>query len=176
MKETEGCPTTFREMFKANEGDNFLQRGLKTYIRPKGDPETAIRVFEALRVDQVQKAPKLVIRFFLRDLGRFQGTYTIKDSSLPSLVDYGSEQTAINELMHLGAIASCVIPGIVESASGSFDNLPYIGTAIFINTYLILTQRYSRARIEKIVNKRLSRGDKIGHYTYKNRLNLRLPE
>lgn len=176
MKEVEGRPTTFKEILGANNGDNFLQRGLKTYIKPKGNPETTVRVLEALQVDQVQKIPKAITHLSVRLIGRHQSNYAIKDSSLSSLIDYGAKKSAINEFVHLGALACCVGSVIADSATGSVDDLPYLGVAALVNTYLILAQRYSRARIEKIVNNRLRRGDRIGHYAYEDRLNLRLPE
>jgi hypothetical protein len=170
-------PTTFKDVFQTSEGDNLLQRAMKSYLKPRGNPETTIKVLEVLQVDQFQKVPKAWARFHLKAGRRYQSNYTVKDSSLASFIDYGTHQSGFNDTWHFGALmVTGVIPGILDITSGNTNPLPFLGAAALVNTYCILAQRYSRARIERIVDRRLARGERMGRFEHNNHLNLKLPE
>lgn len=175
--EPDTIPHTFKEMFEPNEKDNPLQRLSKWYFKPRGNPETTIKVLEALQIHQFQKLPKFLARFFTRDGHRYQSTYTVKDSRLSSLIDYAANQSAFNEAMHIGAIAATNVPfGIMAIETGNTTSMAIQGGITLFNVACILAQRYSRARCERLIDKSLERGKTIDYYEYNNRLNLRLPQ
>lgn len=170
-------PHTFKEMFAPKKDDNFLNRALKWYVKPRGNPLTTIRVLEALQVDQFQRIPKALAKLFTRGgKFRYQSNYTIKDSRLSSLIDYGSDQTFFNEAIHTGVIAASIIPsGIVYMLSDNKMGFAVEGGAFLVNLFCVLAQRYSRARCEILIDKGLAQGKTIDYYEYRNMLNLRLP-
>lgn len=168
-------PHTFKEMFEPNEDDSILQRVAKWYLKPRGNPEMTIRVLEALQIHQLQRLPKILARFLTRDGYRYQSTYTIKDSRLSSLIDYAAYRSALSEATHIGAIAVANIPLGVSVTTNNIAMLVFQGGWIALNVACVLTQRYSRARCERLIDKSLARGKSVDYYEYNNRLNLRLP-
>lgn len=171
------APHSFKEMFEPNWGDNVLQRFAKWYMKPRGNPETTIKVMEALQVHQFQKIPKAISRLLTRAAGeRYQSTYTIKNSRLASIIDHGANGSVFNEAFHIGMLGIDVPIAAKAVATGTELDLAVLGAIAVGNIYGILAQRYSRARCERVVDNSLARGRTLDEYEYKNRLNLRLPD
>lgn len=169
-------PVTFREMFAPNKGDTRQQRVRKWYLKPRGKPETTIRVLESLQVDQFQKIPKAIAKIQQRRTGVPHPTQTLRDTRFSSLIDYATDKSGHNELMHLQHIIKRNIPfGALGVATDFKGFLAISAAATLADGYAILAQRYSRARLERIINGQLKRGASIRKGEYNNPLNLRLP-
>jgi hypothetical protein len=54
-KPEEISPKSFKEIVAANDGDTYMQRLAKWYIRHNGNPETTIKVLETLGVHRLQE-------------------------------------------------------------------------------------------------------------------------
>lgn len=170
------APHNFKEMFEPNEGDTLWQRLAKCYFKPIGNPDTTIKVLEVLQVHQFQKIPRAMVAFHSRGRGRLQTTYTIRDSQLVSLIDYGVDKSVFNEVVHTGALMGINVPlGALTLVTGDDVGLAINMVGVLFNTYLILAQRYSRARCERLIDKSLRLGKVIDRYEYENILNLKLP-
>lgn len=168
-------PHTFKEMFEPNEGDNPVQRLAKWWLKPRGNPETTIKLLKALQVHQFQKLVKMLVGYSPNGY-RYQSTYTVKDSRLSSLIDYAANQSAFNEAWHIAQIVGFNVPfGAMAVVIGSEVGMAAHGVAAFLNAYLVLAQYYSRARCERLIDRSLARGKTVDFYEYSNRLNLRLP-
>ncbi|MFA5933167.1 MAG: hypothetical protein WCV81_02780 [Microgenomates group bacterium] len=171
-------PKTYKEMFEHSESDNVVQRLFKWYLKPRGNPHTTIKILKALQIHQFQKIPRILARHMTSNgKYRYQSTYSVKDTRLSSLIDYGTNQTAFNEIWHLGAIAVTNLPTcIADIMNGNMFGLTIIGSVGVLNLYCVLAQRYSRARCEVLIDRALSRGRTIEFYEYSNRFNLKLPK
>lgn len=169
-------PNCFKEMFDPNESDTALQRLAKWYFKPRGKTESTIKILKMLQVHQFQKVPKVLSRFFTQSVGRYQSIYTIKDSGLSSLIDYGANQSVLAETMHIGALGTNIAFGVFNITTDNESGLLFQGACGLINIYTILAQRYSRARCERVIDASLGIGKTIDMYEYNNRLNLNLPQ
>lgn len=133
-----------------------------------------------LQVDHFQQIPinalKLVKKLAHIE-GNIQTNYTLGDTSLNSLVDFATNQTTFNEAIHLFQIpinASLLLEGAV---SGHIDSIVAVNaSALLINTYCVLAQRYSRARLSITIDKALRRNREFDPEKYSNTLGIRFPE
>jgi hypothetical protein len=96
------------------------------YFRPK--PFENSRLYEALGVRLAKKA----VTYIFKNKGKADNYYIGKERSLEALIKYEKE-TRFNEKVHLFSTACCII-----------GNLWPLNIA---NLYLIMIQRYNRARI-----------------------------
>ena len=99
----EDAPKSFREILAPHEGDTCFQRLAKWYIRPRGNPETTMKVLEALQVHRFQELPKLLAKRS-NNIQISQSSNTINDSRLSSLLDYATHKTLMNEIGRLAGL------------------------------------------------------------------------
>lgn len=169
-------PHTFKEMFAPKVDDTLLLRALKWYVKPKGNPKTTIRILKALQIDQFQRLPRALANHHTKgEKHRYQTNYTIKDSSLSSLVDYGVNKTFFNEAIHIASTAAVLPAGVGFILTDNTLGVALQGGVALINLACILAQRYSRARCEILIDRKLAQGKTIDDCRYENRLDLRLP-
>lgn len=174
-------PPNFETMLDASTG-TLAQRLGKMWIKPT-NPEGTIRLLEALKVDKFRilelKVAKHVLEVLRARKDRapqpFQSNYTVADTSLPFLIDFATNQTFLNEKIHLIGLAlnlAVILPVVTQ---GKMDNLVFMNTVtLAINTYCILSQRYTRARLTKAINRALQKNRNFDLKRYKNLLGLKL--
>lgn len=174
-------PRTFKEMLDPRTG-NLLQRIIKVYITPH-KPERTVKLMEDLGVDRFQKLLLGIYRLITNATGfdkrikneRIQTNYTLGDRSLDSMVDFATNQTTFNEVLHLIGAAWCAAVFLPEVAAGNFEWPVVLSMSLFIvNIYCILAQRYTRARLSIAIDRALKLGKPfVGKY--ENILGIRIP-
>ncbi|MBI4157702.1 hypothetical protein HY502_02540 [Candidatus Woesebacteria bacterium] len=171
-------PKSFAEMLDASRG-NFVQRAVKAWIKPR-NPEGTIKLMKALQVDHFQK---MVIKAItpIRRLSHIekgtQTNYALGDNSLESLTDFATNQTTFNEVIHLSALSFASLAVLGGVAGGRIDSLLAVNTGVLIvNTYCVLAQRYSRARLSIAIEKVLRRNKHFNLGNYTNLLGIQLPK
>jgi hypothetical protein len=171
-------PKTFEEMLDTNVG-NFLQRAAKAYIKPV-NPEQTIKLMRALQVDYFQDVAIDVFQLYKKVMlpnRRIQTTYTLGDNSLNSMVDFATNQTALNEAFHLVVEGLCVISILPAVAAGHVDgSLAFNTVALLVNTYGILAQRYTRTRLSRTIDHALKRHKEFNVDKYTNVLGIKVPD
>lgn len=171
-------PKTFEEMLDTGVG-NVLQRTAKAYIKPH-NPEETINLMRALQVDHFQDVAISIFQLYKKVMlpnRRIQTTYTLADNSLNSLVDFATNQTTLTEAYHLvveGLLAASILPAV---AAGHTDGSFALITGLFlVNTYGILAQRYTRARLSRTVDHALKRHKEFDVAKYTNVLGIKVPK
>jgi hypothetical protein len=167
-------PENFASMLDTASG-NLLQRAIKMWIIPR-DPEGTIRLMEKLKVHKFQAIPVGVFKKMRKAAGidkQFQSNYTLGKPNLNSMVDFATNQNTLNEIIHLFGMINGIIILLPFLISGRVEALTL--SLFMINTYCVLAQRYSRARISIVIDKALARKKNFNPKEYKNLLRLKLP-
>ncbi len=97
--------TSFREMLDTSKG-NIFQRTGKWWIKPKGNPERTIKLYEALQVHRLQNLAIALYKSRTRKADEKRGyvrqtNYTMYDHSLASMVEMATSGTVFNEKIHI---------------------------------------------------------------------------
>lgn len=177
-EDTTEVPATFADMLDTSVG-NFAQRAAKAWIKLR-NPEGTVKLMKAMQVDDFQKAAINVSSFLKRTMhieSKTRTNYTLGDTSVNSLVDFATNQTGFNEAVHLGALAfnSAVITAGV--ATGHMDVAVAVNMGAFaLNSYCVLAQRYTRARLSMAIDRALRRNKHFDPDKYTNALGIRFPE
>lgn len=177
-EDTSDVPATFADMLDTSVG-TFVQRAAKAWIKPH-NPEGTVRLMKALQVDDFQKSAISITSFLKRAMyieEKTQTNYVLGDNSVNSLVDFATNRTGLNEAAHLGALAfnSAVITAGV--ATGHVDALVAVSMGAFaLNSYCVLAQRYTRARLSMAIDRALSRNKSFDPEKYSNKLGIRFPK
>ncbi len=170
-------PENFAEMLDTANG-NLLQRAVKMWIKPR-NPEGTIRLMKQLQVDKFQAIPVGAMRRMKKAMGvdkQIQSNYTLGKPNLNSMVDFATHQNTLNEAIHLFGMSWCTMALLPLLASGRIDGAVIINFGAFmVNTYCVLAQRYSRARISIAIDRALARKKDFDPEEYKNSLGLKLP-
>ena len=164
-------------MLDASTGD-LVQRLTKLWIKPQ-NPEGTIRLMEFLKVDRFQDTVKKLSSFTVKKLegetkGR-QTNYTLRDSGMNALLDFATNQTTFNESIHLLGIPLGALQVSYGLMTGENISVAMGTGTLILNTYCVLAQRYSRARLTLTINKILQRHKEFNLKNYENNLGIRLP-
>lgn len=177
-EDTTKVPKTFDDMLDTSIG-NFAQRLTKAWMKPR-NPEGTIKLMKALQVDKFQKVAIELRKFLFRSAHveeRRQTNYTLGDNSTESLVDFATNMTGVNEFVHMGSLAGAAIFTAPSVASGQFEPLLAINLGILaINTYCVLSQRYTRSRLSIAIDKSLKRGKNFDIHKYEDLLHLKISQ
>jgi hypothetical protein len=173
-------PENFAEMLDTASG-NLLQRAVKMWIKPK-NPEETIRLMKQLQVDKFQAIATGVMRRMKKAMGidsafqtNYQTNYTLGKPNLNSMVDFATHKNTLNEIVHLFGMGWYTMSLLPFLASGKVGAGVIINFGAFmVNTYCVLAQRYSRARISIAIDKALARKKNFDPEEYKNILGLKL--
>lgn len=171
-------PKTFEDMLDTSTG-NYFQRAAKAWIKPR-NPEGTIKLMKALQVPEFQGlAIKInqIIKKAMRIDVRNQKNYVLGDKTLSSMVDFATNKTSVNEAIHMSALAlnaAIIIPAV---ATGHIDAGVAVNLgAMAINTYCIMAQRYTRARLSIGIDRALQSNKHFDPDKYSNALGIRVPE
>jgi len=165
-------PKTFSEMLHPRRG-NPLQKMVKIWITPQ-DPEGTIKLMKKLRVDKVQKQIK-TLRLSVVPKKTIQSNYTLGSTDVNSMLDFATNQATINEIVHL-AFANLSFLWLILMLGYQERSAIVISNAllVYIHIYLVLGQRYSRVRLNLVIDKAFRNGKQVNVTTYKNHLDLDL--
>jgi hypothetical protein len=168
---------TFNNMLDTSTG-NLPQRVIKAWIKP-ADPEGTVKLLEQMQVDHFLNFA-LRAYYFATNIGqseriRASTNYEMPDSTLTSMVNFATNMTTFNELLHLSVLAingSSFLANITKENPNP-TSIVILGTAMAINTYCALAQRYTRAKLSLTIDKALKRNKKVNELRYKNYLDIR---
>ncbi len=179
-----GAPKNFNEMLDTATG-NALQRLSKWYIKT-GNSEKTMEILESIGVDKFRNVVKnVVIKFLykkplekLREIAPEKNTnYTLANTKLNSLIDFAVNKASLNELMHIVGSAGGIIAITENLIKGpSVGNIAFSSGLFLVNLYCVLAQRYTRAELGIIIDRKLRNHADFDPSRYSNILNIKFPK
>ncbi|MFA7000452.1 MAG: hypothetical protein WC241_05095 [Candidatus Paceibacterota bacterium] len=176
-------PSNFNEMLDTSTGNAF-QRLSKWYIRIE-DSEKAVKIFESIGVDKFRRVAKSVmikvigkkvLEDFRNENPDKNTHYFLANTSLNSMIDFAVNKASVNEAIHLVGSAVGVAAVSASVAEGaSTGNIIFASGAFLLNLYCVLAQRYTRAELGIIIDRKIKNHADFDAEKYNNTLNIEFP-
>jgi len=168
-------PQNFLEMLEGQQG-TAIQKLLRFYIYSK-NPDMIILACQLLQVDKFQQLMIRISSTTSKDgqFSNYKTNYTLGNLTTERLIQFATIETLVNELIHLVQLPYNAI-FIHYSLEKNLPSFAFANLLFFtFNTYCVLAQKYTRARLTKTIDARI-RKKKFPSSDFSNPLALRLPQ